>query len=75
MDSPKRTFAKAFCWQAMGLLVMALIGFVFTGSFVQGGAMAVLSTAIGTVTYVLHERAWARVSWGRLPAGPMSHDK
>ena len=68
MDSNRRTIAKAICWQAMGLIVMTLIGYLFTGSASQGATLALTSAAIGMVTYFLHEKAWARVRWGRLQA-------
>lgn len=65
MDTPARTFTKALTWQAMGLAMMTLIGFAATGSLSAGGLIAAVSSAISLVTYVLHERAWARISWGR----------
>lgn len=45
---------------------MTFLGFVFTGSFQSGGALAVVSCGLGFVTYLLHEKAWARVKWGRI---------
>ncbi len=69
MDTKKRTIAKAFCWQGVGLIVMTIIGYTFTGSVSEGGALALTSAAIGLVNYYLHERMWARVRWGRIP-GP-----
>ncbi len=66
METNKRTIAKAFCWQAVGLIVMTIIGYIFTGSAGEGGALALTSAAVGLMNYVLHERAWARVRWGRI---------
>ncbi len=37
METNKRTIAKAFCWQAVGLIVMTIIGYIFTGSAGEGG--------------------------------------
>ncbi|MEL6689370.1 MAG: DUF2061 domain-containing protein [Pseudomonadota bacterium] len=65
MESATRTWVKAGLWALIGLLVMAVVGFVATGSLVTGGAMAVVNTAVGLVTYVIYERIWARISWGR----------
>jgi uncharacterized membrane protein len=65
MDSNKRTVAKAFCWQGLGLIVMTLIGYMFTGSATQGGALALTGAATGLVSYFLHEKLWARIRWGR----------
>lgn len=68
MDTKKRTIAKAFCWQGVGLIVMTIIGYIFTGSASAGGALALTSATVGLVNYFLHERLWARVRWGRIPS-------
>lgn len=65
MESRTRSLVKAGLWTFLGLVIMTLIGFVMTGSIEQGGAMAVLNSLIGLVTYVIYERIWARISWGR----------
>jgi uncharacterized membrane protein len=65
MDSGRRTLVKAVLWNLTGLAVMCLVGFVLTGSVALGGAMAAINTAIGFVTYLVYERIWSRVSWGR----------
>ena len=44
---------------------MSLVGLVATGSLAVGGAMALVNTAIGFVTYLVYERVWANVRWGR----------
>jgi len=56
---------KAVVWNLMGLAMMCLVGAVMTGSFSVGGAMALVNAAIGLTTYVLYERFWSKVRWGR----------
>jgi uncharacterized membrane protein len=51
----------------LGLIVMTIIGYIFTGSVGEGGALALTSAAVGLMNYFLHERLWARVRWGRIP--------
>ena len=68
METRTRSLVKAVIWSAIGLIVMALVGLAFTGSLAVGGVMALLNTGIGLITYVLYERVWARISWGRLNA-------
>jgi len=65
MDTAKRTVLKAVIWQVMGVFTMGLVGFLVTGSMVQGLGLALANTAVGTVTYILYERFWARVHWGQ----------
>ena len=61
-----RTIAKAVSWQALGLVVMTAITFAITRSVAQGGLVAIVGAAVGMVSYVLHERVWARISWGKV---------
>ena len=72
MDSHARSVAKAITWQITGLFIMALIGVAFTGSLTAGGLLAAITTVIGFVSYLIHERIWARIGWGRVGAGTLS---
>jgi len=53
----------------MGLGVMTLVGLVATGSAAVGGTLAVVNTAIGLTMYVVYERIWAGITWGRAGGG------
>jgi uncharacterized membrane protein len=70
METPARSLAKAVSWQIVGLIAMTGIGYAFTGSLSTGGVLAVVTTACGFVSYLVHERVWARIRWGRMPGGP-----
>ncbi len=65
METRKRTLLKAVIWNMLGLAVMAAVGLVFTGSMTVGGTMALVNGALGLATYVLYERVWAGIGWGR----------
>ena len=65
METRARTWVKAIVWNAMGLAVMSLVGFIMTGSWAVGGTMALINTAVGLCVYVIYERVWSRVQWGR----------
>ena len=65
MDTTKRTILKAIIWQITGIFTMAIVGFFLTGSAEQGLGLALANTAVGTVTYIIYERFWAGVLWGR----------
>lgn len=66
METRSRTLAKAIIWQFLGLLVMGAVGWALTGSVAVGGGIAVINSLVGFVTYILYERFWARICWGRL---------
>jgi uncharacterized membrane protein len=51
---------------------MVAIGWLFTGSIGEAGALAGVATASGFVNYILHERAWALVRWGRRAEPPLA---
>lgn len=65
MDTKKRTILKAIVWNIIGLATMLCVGFIATGSLSTGGKMAVINTVIGLSMYVVYERIWSRVHWGR----------
>lgn len=69
MDTKTRTLTKALIWNAIGFLTMCLVGFLATGSFTTGGVMALVNTFLGLTMYVIYERIWAKVSWGRIGWG------
>ena len=56
---------KAALWSLLGLINMALVGLVMTGSIALGGMIAVINTLIGLGCYVFYERLWANIGWGR----------
>lgn len=66
METARRTLVKAVLWNALGLVVMGVVGLVMTGSVALGWAMAVLNTAIGLACNIVYERIWSRIRWGRL---------
>ncbi len=65
METRRRSVVKAVLWNAMGLIVMTLVGLVATGSAAIGGTLAIVNTAIGLTLYVIYERVWAGITWGR----------
>ena len=65
METRKRSFVKAVIWNLIGLASMILVGFIATGSVAVGGVMAVINTVIGFSLYLIYERVWSNISWGR----------
>ncbi len=65
METRRRSVVKAIVWNAIGLIIMTLVGLIATGSAAIGGVVAVVNTAIGLTLYVIYERIWAGIAWGR----------
>ena len=64
METRSRSLAKAVSWQVLGFAVMSVLGVLFTGSVSDGTTLALTAAVLGFVSYLLHERVWARVRWG-----------
>ena len=75
METTARTIVKSVSWQLMGLITMSLIGYAFTRSFSAGGGIAVAGAVTGLVTFVIHEKIWDRVCWGRAQLGEPVSDQ
>lgn len=54
---------KTLSFAAVHFTVAFSLGYLLTGSWVVGGALALLEPALNTVAYYWHERAWSR--WGQ----------
>ncbi|WP_270729041.1 DUF2061 domain-containing protein [Shimia sp. Alg240-R146] len=65
MDTRQRSVLKAVIWNVIGLATMAVVGLVATGSLALGGKMAVINAGLGLSMYVVYERIWAGIGWGR----------
>jgi len=65
METRQRTLVKAIVWNVLGLAMMSLVGLILTGSAAIGGAIAGINTAVGLVLYIVYERVWSRIGWGR----------
>lgn len=65
METRQRTLVKAVLWNVIGLATMGLVGLAMTGSAALGGTLALVNTGVGLICYVLYERIWAGVGWGR----------
>jgi uncharacterized membrane protein len=64
-DSNGRSLVKTLTWRITGSASTFTIAYLITGSFGVSSVIAFVQMGVNTVLYWLHERAWARVSWGR----------
>ncbi|MEP2717677.1 DUF2061 domain-containing protein [Pseudophaeobacter sp.] len=66
METRRRSLVKALVWNAIGFISMVSVGIAATGSASLGGTMALINTALGFGCYVIYERIWTRINWGRI---------
>jgi len=65
MDSHLRSFAKALSWRVTGTVDTMVLSYLITGSVKIAAAIGGTEVITKSLLYYLHERAWARVPFGR----------
>ena len=65
METRRRSIVRAVIWNLIGVMMMTVVGLAATGSVRIGGSMALINAALGLVSYLIYERIWAHVGWGR----------
>lgn len=66
METTLRTVIKAVSWQVLGIAVMSAIAYLHTSSISTALSMAGTTSALGFVSYFIHEKLWQRVNWGKM---------
>lgn len=56
---------KTFTFAALHFTVAFLVGWAFTGSWLVGGALALVEPACNTVVFHFHEKVWKRIEQRR----------
>ncbi len=64
-ESRTRSITKALTFRALIVLADIVIVYVITKSYKVALLVIVFSNIASTLIYVLHERAWNRVHWGK----------
>jgi uncharacterized membrane protein len=65
IDSWVRSWTKSFTWRVTGIVILILLSYFITGSWVEASLITFVFHAIRVVLYVVHERAWELTAWGR----------
>ncbi len=68
MDTNTRTLAKALTWNALGITVMTALSYPHTGSLLSAFGLSLSASASGFVCFLIHEKIWNGVRWGRRSA-------
>jgi len=65
LDRRLRSWAKAITWRALGILILGLIAWIYTGNLEQTSIITVAFNGVRLILYYVHEHLWERVKWGR----------
>lgn len=68
MDSTRRIILKAITWQIIGIFCMTALSYPHTGSLTIALTLSVSTSATGFIMYLVHEKLWNTVQWGRKAA-------
>lgn len=69
VDGLRRSGAKAASWRTLASLDTALLAFIFTGNFWTALSIGGGEVVTKLLLYVLHERIWSRIPYGRARIG------
>jgi len=65
-DKPYRSVVKALSWRLTGTLDTIVISFLISGKIKVALSIGVVELFTKLTLYYLHERAWNRISFGRV---------
>ena len=66
MESHARSWAKSVTWRVIGIVILGGISYAITRSWAQTTVITVIFHSVRLILYYFHERAWERISWGKL---------
>jgi uncharacterized membrane protein len=65
--STKRSIVKAVTYRSIIICLDFLAVYLLTGKISTATTFMIVSNTYTTIGYFLHERVWAKISWGREP--------
>jgi len=66
MESLKRSLVKTISYRLIGAAITGSITWFLTGQLLIGIQVGILDSASKFVFYFIHERAWNKISFGRI---------
>jgi len=64
IESVRRSLVKAVTYRILIMSLDFITVYLFTGAIQIAIGFMIASNIYTTVSYILHERLWARVKWG-----------
>jgi len=65
-ENHTRSATRSVVWRIIGVLVLALITYIYTQNWITTTLVTVLHHGVFILVYYLHERFWLRTSWLRV---------
>ena len=65
-EKPYRSVVKAISWRTVGTLDTIIVSYFITGSLVMAASIGSIEVITKMALYYFHERAWNKLSFGRV---------
>lgn len=65
-DKALRSLVKTLTYRVVIIISVFWVAFMVTGRADFAAGFSLISNAINTVLYFIHERIWSRINWGRI---------
>lgn len=66
LETRPRAWIKSFVWRILGIFVLGTIAWLVTHSWKEMTTITIIFHSVRVILYYFHERAWQRISWGRI---------
>ena len=67
-EKPYRSVVKAISWRTVGTLDTIIVSYFITGSLVVAASIGSIEVVTKMALYYFHERAWNKLSFGKVKA-------
>ncbi|GGD45015.1 hypothetical protein GCM10012288_19180 [Malaciobacter pacificus] len=65
-EKPYRSVVKTISWRTLGTLDTIIISYFITGNLVMAASIGSIEVVTKMILYYFHERAWNKISLGRV---------
>jgi len=62
-ESRRRSLTRSVIWRVLGVAVLAIVTYAYTGDWVTTSLVTVAHHVIAVLGYYVHERLWLWISW------------
>ena len=66
-EKPYRSVVKAISWRTVGTIDTIIVSYFITGNLVMAASIGSIEVVTKMALYYFHERAWNKLSFGRVP--------
>ena len=67
-EKPYRSVVKTISWRTVGTLDTMIVSYFVTGSLVMAASIGSIEVVTKMILYYFHERAWNKLSFGKVKA-------